>query len=621
MNRLFSKVPLIWLSILLLTLKTYIVTKLVFELDIDSFSQELILALSALCSSVILLGLALFGKKQHQFIKIMFLYSFATIILYINVLYYRFFNDFITIPVLFQSKNLSDLWTSLVELNSLFDLFIFLDIVILAMLYKRKQERVEMTINKKKFMVVTCVLIFISLVYAHAERPELLTRSFDRKLLVKNLGVYAYQGYDFLLYSNTKRRIAFADSDKLTEIVNYVNANKEKPNEDLFGKAKGKNLFLISLESTQDFVVNREIDGQEITPFLNQLIKEKGSYYFSNFYHQTGQGKTSDSEFIVENSLYGLPRGAVFFSNPQNKYQSLTNYLKDEKGYYTSVFHANNKSFWNRDVMYEAIGYDRFFSDLDYWITEENSIGWGLKDDHFFTQSIPHLKQLPQPFMAKFITLTNHFPFSLSQQDEIIPEWNSKDGTVNRYFTTVSYQDAALRKFFEQLKAAGLYENSIFVIYGDHYGISDNHNTAMSQFLNTTITPYEYIELQKVPLIFHFPKSHETKTITSVTGQIDLKPTILNLMGISEKSDIQFGSDLFSEEKKDNVIMRDGSVVTNTYVATGNKCYLKETGQEIPSAECMPLLLKAKKELSYSDRVIYGDLLKFLPSYYEGTDK
>ncbi|WP_319638004.1 LTA synthase family protein [Cytobacillus luteolus] len=613
--------PLIWLSILLLTLKTYIVTKLVFELDIDSFSQELILALSALCSSVILLGLALFGKKQHQFIKIMFLYSFATIILYINVLYYRFFNDFITIPVLFQSKNLSDLWTSLVELNSLFDLFIFLDIVILAMLYKRKQERVEMTINKKKFMVVTCVLIFISLVYAHAERPELLTRSFDRKLLVKNLGVYAYQGYDFLLYSNTKRRIAFADSDKLTEIVNYVNANKEKPNEDLFGKAKGKNLFLISLESTQDFVVNREIDGQEITPFLNQLIKEKGSYYFSNFYHQTGQGKTSDSEFIVENSLYGLPRGAVFFSNPQNKYQSLTNYLKDEKGYYTSVFHANNKSFWNRDVMYEAIGYDRFFSDLDYWITEENSIGWGLKDDHFFTQSIPHLKQLPQPFMAKFITLTNHFPFSLSQQDEIIPEWNSKDGTVNRYFTTVSYQDAALRKFFEQLKAAGLYENSIFVIYGDHYGISDNHNTAMSQFLNTTITPYEYIELQKVPLIFHFPKSHETKTITSVTGQIDLKPTILNLMGISEKSDIQFGSDLFSEEKKDNVIMRDGSVVTNTYVATGNKCYLKETGQEIPSAECMPLLLKAKKELSYSDRVIYGDLLKFLPSYYEGTDK
>ncbi|QOR67258.1 LTA synthase family protein [Cytobacillus suaedae] len=621
MKRLFAKVPLIWLSILLLTLKTYIVTKLVFELDIDSFSQELILGLSALCSSVILLGLALFGKKQHQFIKIMLLYSFATIILYINVLYYRFFNDFITIPVLFQSKNLSDLWTSLVELNSLFDLFIFLDIVILIMLYMSKHERVEMTINKKKFMVVTLVLIFISLAFAHTERPELLTRSFDRKLLVKNLGVYAYQGYDFLLYSNTKRRIAFADSDKLTEIVNYVNANKEKPNEDLFGKAKGKNLFLISLESTQDFVVNREIDGKEITPFLNQLIKEKGSYYFSNFYHQTGQGKTSDSEFIVENSLYGLPRGAVFFSNPQNKYHSLTNYLKDEKGYYTAVFHANNKSFWNRDVMYESIGYDRFFSDLDYWITEENSIGWGLKDDHFFTQSIPHLKELPQPFMAKFITLTNHFPFSLSQQDEIIPEWNSKDGTVNRYFTTVSYQDAALQKFFEQLKAAGLYENSIFVLYGDHYGISDNHNTAMRQFLNTAITPYEYIELQKVPLIFHFPKSHDTKTITSVAGQIDLKPTILNLMGISEKTDIQFGSDLFSEEKNDNVIMRDGSVVTNTYIATGNKCYLKNTGQEIPSSECMPLLLKAKKELSYSDRVIYGDLLKFLPSYYEGTNK
>lgn len=617
MKKWITGLPLLWTSILLLTVKTYIVSKNVFDLDIESFTQDMILFLSAMCSSLILLGLPLLVSKQHQFRLLISIYLFATVVLYLNVLYYRFFNDFITIPVLFQSKNLSNLWTSLVELKNPLDLFMFFDVGLVIILYKLKQNRELQVVNKRKFLIVTIGIFLVSLTLAHSERPELLTRSFDRKLLVKNLGVYTYQVYDFILYSNTKRRIAFADNDKLTEIVNYVNANREKPNENLFGKAKGKNIFLISLESTQDFVINREINGLEITPFLNQLINEQGSYYFSNFYHQTGQGKTSDSEFIVENSLYGLPRGAVFFSNPENKYNSLTNYLKHDSGYYTAVFHANNKSFWNRDVMYDSIGYDRFFSDQDYWISEENSIGWGLKDDHFFTQSIPLLKQLPQPFFAKFITLTNHFPFSLGLQDEFIPEWDSKDGTVNRYFTTVRYQDEALKTFFEQLKAENMYENSVFILYGDHYGISENHNTAMGQFLNKTITPYEYIELQKVPLIFHFPTKNDTRTITTVAGQIDLKPTIMNLLGIEGQEDIQFGSDLFSEEKNEFVILRDGSVITSNYVATGNKCYIRETGQETDLSECQSLLLKAKKELSYSDRVIYGDLLKFLPDFYD----
>ncbi|MBL2468676.1 hypothetical protein ELJ42_30300, partial [Klebsiella pneumoniae] len=72
----------------------------------------------------------------------------------------------------------------------------------------------------------------------------------------------------------------------------------------LFGAAKGKNVILISMESTQNFVINKKINGKEITPFLNEFIKD--SFYFDNFYHQTGQGKTSDAEFIVENSLYPL---------------------------------------------------------------------------------------------------------------------------------------------------------------------------------------------------------------------------------------------------------------------------------------------------------------------------
>lgn len=156
---------------------------------------------------------------------------------------------------------------------------------------------------------------FFNLALAEAARPELLTRTFDREILVKNIGTYHYHLYDAILQTKSSAQRALADGSELSEIENYVRANQKEVNDELYGLAKGKNVILISLESTQSFVINKTVNGEEITPFLNQFIKD--SYYFNNFYHQTGQGKTSDSEFIIENSLYPLGRGAVFSLMPK----------------------------------------------------------------------------------------------------------------------------------------------------------------------------------------------------------------------------------------------------------------------------------------------------------------
>ncbi|MFB8735170.1 sulfatase-like hydrolase/transferase [Bacillus sp. SL00103] len=88
-------------------------------------------------------------------------------------------------------------------------------------------------------------------------------------------------------------------------------------------------------------MINEKLNGKEITPFLNKLIKK--SYNFTNFY-QTGQGKTSDSEFIVDNSLYPLGRGLCSSQIQVMKYTATPELLKDE-GYHSSVIHANNKKF------------------------------------------------------------------------------------------------------------------------------------------------------------------------------------------------------------------------------------------------------------------------------------
>src|SRR5699024_3460058 len=183
---------------------------------------------------------------------------------------------------------------------------------------------------------------------------------------------FNYHVYDLVIHSKTESQRVFADGNEIPEIKDYIEENvKVTEKSDMFGVAEGKNVIFINAESVQGFVVGKEVNGQEITPFLNKLVEDEDTYYFDNFFEQTGQGKTSDSEFLVENSLYPLSRGAVFFTHGGNEYHALPEILKEED-YFSAVLHANNKSFWNRDGMYRSLNLDHFYSDEAYEITDEN---------------------------------------------------------------------------------------------------------------------------------------------------------------------------------------------------------------------------------------------------------
>ncbi|MBM7713806.1 phosphoglycerol transferase MdoB-like AlkP superfamily enzyme [Bacillus thermophilus] len=622
MSRLkIQKLSIPVVAAVMLWLKTYIVYKTSFDIKIENIMQELILFINPLSFLLFAFGIAFFFNSE----KIRNRYVMATsfilgFILYANIAFYRFFTDFITLPVLFQTSNFADLGDSALTEIHWYDIIYFVDVIILAvfMKYKRKVEEFVPVkkMHQRAYFLVAFALLFLNIGLAETERPQLLTRTFDREMLVKNLGTYNYHLYDVFLQSKSSAQRAMADGSELVDIDNYVRANYVKPNEDMFGIAENRNLIVVSLESVQSFVLNNDVYGEEVTPFLNSFIKD--SYYFDNFYHQTGQGKTSDSEFLLENSLYPLNRGAVFFTHSGNEYDSMAENLS-KKGYYTSTMHANNKSFWNRDIMYQALGYDYYYSATDYEITPDISVGWGMKDIPFFEQSVEMMKEMQKPFYTKMITLTNHHPFRLDEEDKFIDEYDSKSGTLNRYFQTVRYTDEAVKAFIQKLKDEGLYDNSIIVMYGDHYGISENHNEAMAQYLGKEVTPFVSVQLQRVPFIVHIPgvtDQGKGKTISKVGGQIDLKPTLLHLLGVDTKSSIQFGEDLFSDDHRDFAVFRDGSFITKDYVYTDNTCYSKETEQPVEGSLCEPYKEKARVELDYSDKIIYGDLLRF----YESRD-
>jgi lipoteichoic acid synthase len=570
--------------------------------------------INPLSSALFFFGISLLFKKHTKLVMIItnFLLSF---LLYANIAYYRFFNDFITIPVLMQTKtNAGQLGDSATSLMSGFDIFYFADTIALIILALTVFKKVTVT-NRKSFKIVllfSITVFLFNLGLAEKDRPQLLSRSFDRNYLVKYLGAYNFTIYDIIQNIQSSSQRAFADGSDITDVENYRKANYAQPNPAYFGKAKGMNVIYVSLESFQNFMIDYKMpNGQPVTPFLDSLAHDGNTFYFDNFYHQTGQGKTSDAEFLMENSLYPMSQGAVFINKAQNTFQAAPAILKGY-GYNSAVFHGNYKTFWNRNVMYKALGYDQFFDAEYYSMTPENKKNYGMKDKPYFKESMPMLESLKQPFYTKFITLSNHFPFEMDPQDTTFPAGDFGDTVVNQYFQSANYMDQALEQFFNDLKADGLYDKSVIVLYGDHYGLSENHNDAMAKVLGVDkITPALNAKLQEVPLFIHVP-GVKGGVQHQYGGEVDVRPTLLHLMGIDTKDYMEFGSDLLSKNHRDWVAFRNGDFVSSQTIQVSDKCYNTVTGELMPNANaCKVTSDKVKTELQMSDEVVYKDLLRF----------
>lgn len=622
-NFISSKMGFFTVAAVLIWIKSYVVYLTEFSLDVQNTLQHFLLLINPISSTLVFLGIALFAKGRRVGGFIIIIHSFMSLLLYANVVFYRFNTDFITLPVLTQTSNFGSLGSSIANLMQWTDLFYVLDIIILIFLFRSSRQiwsSERMKLKRPAIIIATGLIVFsINLALAEVDRPQLLKRTFDRNYIVKYLGAYNFTIYDAIQNVKSSTERVLADSNDITEVQNYTNNKYAEPNEDLFGIAEGKNVIKIHLESFHSFLINMEVNGEEVTPFINSLVNdEKEDYtYFENFFHQTEQGKTADAELIMDNSLYGLPQGSAFVTKGKNTYQALPAILGQEQGYKSSVLHGDSKSFWNRDEVYKELGVDYFFDEAFYDMSEEQVIGYGLKDKPFFKESMPIIEAMEEPFYAHFMTLTHHHPYLIDEEDATIDPTDTNDGSVDRYFQTARYLDESLEQFVNDLKEAGLYDDSVIMIYGDHYGISENHTRALSEIFGEEMTPYKYAELQRVPFILKVPGLEGKGTVSEYAGQVDAMPTLLHLLGIDAKDYILFGTDLFSEEHDDLVPFRNGDFFTEDYAMVKGIFYDNHTGEEIePTEELEALKEKVEHELAMSDKVLQGDLLRF----YSPTD-
>ena len=611
-----------------------------FNLDIQGFYQAFLAFVNPIPLGLLFIGLALYFKRSAIFYGFsIFVYILLFIWLFSNAVYYREFSDFVTVNTMMASSSVSaGLGEAALGLFRPWDIIYLIDFPILGYLMYKKFIRVDhRPFNKRASFAITALssmLFTANLFLAEIDRPQLLTRGFSNYYVVRALGLPAFLGYSGNQTYQANKERSKASAEDLKPVEEYIQNHYAEPNKDYFGIAKGRNVIYVHLESFQQFLIDYklQVDGKayEVTPFLNSLYHSNSTLAFSNVFNQVKAGKTSDAETMIETGLFGLNQGSFMVNYGGTNTQQAAPFILSKNGDYTSaVFHGNAGSFWNRNTAYKQWGYNYFF-DASYFTKQDdtNSFQYGLNDKIMLKDSIKYLERLQQPFYVKYITVSNHYPYTTSLiGDEIgFPLAKTKDETINGYFATANYLDSSVKALFDYLKKSGLYDNSIIVLYGDHFGISQTRNPNLAPLVGKTSetwSNYDNAMMQRVPYMVVVPGMDKGKIIDTYAGQVDMLPTLEHLLGIDSKNYLQVGQDMLSSQHQQITAFRSSNnFVTPKYTSFNGRTYYTQTGEEITNPdetikkELDEIRNAANTQLKMSDAIQTGDLIRF----YKGND-
>ena len=587
------------------------------EISPEFFSYKYIL-LPVIASVGVLLGIGYFLPKHKRTKFLYVLNIIISSIILADLLYYRYYKDIISIGAIRNAFLLGGVASSITSLFKLMDCVYFLDILLIIPFLKvyrnmpYKENKKIIRIGMGSLILAGAVLLNgINIYKLSVDQPGLLNTMSNRIYITKVLGNVNFHVID--AYQFTKNKIN--NSKKLPEakekeLVNTFEGKSEIQGNKLKGVGEGKNLIVIQVEALQKFAINAKVEGQEVTPNLNKWLNK--SMYFDNYFYQVAAGNTSDAEFLSNNSLYPAASGAAYYMYSGNQFKSLPSTLQD-KGYYTAAMHGYKDGFWNRNVMYKAQKFQDFYGESTYNIDEE--VGLGLSDKSFFNQSLEKMKTFKQPFYSFLISLSSHFPYDDVKGYGEFNVGKYEGSFLGNYLKGIHYTDAQLGIFLENLEKDGYLDNSIVVIYGDHNAISKNYIQELYDFVGEkSPNDLKWYELQKVPMMIHFPQDQNKGVNHTYGGQIDLYPTLANLYNLPRK--YMLGNDLLNV-KEPKVTFRNGSFTDGRvfYISWTGEYYDIKTGEKITETE----ELKAKKQesskdLQSSDELLNHNLIKKLES-------
>ena len=588
------------------------------------------------------------GKKRYIYLLVWAV--IFTAICTINSAYYTFYTSFASVSMLSLTQYIGEVGDAVVEnVLQIKDLVYILPLIFFIYYYHRlaKKDKYKIyskTTRIKKFkntIITGAVILFLFIISLSSLEISRFVKQWNREYIVMRFGIYMYQGNDIIASIQPKISAMFGYDDAKKEFNEYYKDRKDEQDytNEYTNIFEGRNVIVIHAESMQDIALNRTFNGEEVTPNLNRLIDE--GLFFTNFYSQVSVGTSSDTELTFNTSLMPTQNGTAFVSYFDRTYIATPSLMK-EKGYYTFSMHANNADFWNRRAMHESLGYDKFYSKETYDVDKENVIGLGLSDKEFFAQSVEKIKKISEEhekYYGLLITLTNHTPFSdidkygefavtmkttITNEDGTTEEIEAPylEGTkLGNYFKSVHYADAALGEFFQAMDEAGLLDNTVVILYGDHdarlprsdYNLMNNYDPVTDSVKSKDDETYEEYDSfdyeldRKVPLLIWTKDGKVKGKVDYTMGMYDVMPTIGNMLGFYNK--YALGHDIFETKENNIVVFPNGNWITDKMYYNSQKGEYKLLKDEIIDEDYISKNNEyAEKSLDVSNKAIVFDL-------------
>lgn len=458
-----------------------------------------------------------------------------TILLIFDLWYFRANKDFLGLKNIFFTNTFNPMGQSLFR-PELIDVIFIIDLALLINWSRKIHQANKEEKSKFKFILALAISILtigISYFFINVEGmarwdERLFTYGWSALMSVRTPGPIGYHGFE--AYETIEKLIYESMHKETPQVKEWLADNKEEITDNEFkGMLSGKNIIFLQLESFENFIINRKVNGKEITPFLNKLAKE--GLYFDNIYEQNNGGNSIDCDLMVSASVLPLGETITAINHGEAVYPFALPRLLKSKGYLTITTHGEEPGEFNWTELHKnGFGVDKLWDISQY--NYDEGVGYGISDRSFLSQLADKLKDVKQPFYILAPTLSSHGPYDIAQKyrELNLPEEIDKS-YLGGYFESVHYTDKQIQMFFEKLDSEGLLDNTVVVIYGDHSGVHKYYNKDIQKLSYDGDWWKEYDH--KIPL-FIYSKGIRPKVFHAYGGQIDIMPTTAYLVGIED---------------------------------------------------------------------------------------
>lgn len=620
LNKFVNSIGFVILIGIIILLKTILFYKNTIAINEQIEIQTLIGTISFIV--VIICFLCVLPNRPRTIIAIV-TNILLSVLLFSDNIYYTYSNSVLSIAQITNLQYGEEIMSTLPMVIEAKQILYFFDIIIIILLFiirvirlEKKDKKTKKQLIAKIIVGVIGLIIFCIIGVQYIEKGKQL--SYNKDLQIKESTIFGYHIYDIESVINIKKQTKYKNFKDMMndyeELKKEYNTEYGEVQYDLKGKLKNKNVIIVQLESVQEFVVNKEINGEQITPNLNKFLAQ--NIEFTNM-HMQSYSTTADSEHTTITSLYPMENGMSFSKYYTNTYDDLFK-MFNKAHYHTSYMHGNYPYFWNRGNVYGRLGLDDLSLKEQFDDLSEN-INGDLSDELLYKQAVQKLQQYKEPFISYIVAASSHTPYTLEGlQDRnkiTIDVGKYKDTYFGNYLEAVNYADYAFGVFIEELKNANLYEDTTILVFGDHNGLN-MYNEEMIDFL-------QYIDkdITDVDLKLNYTRVLCGMKIPGITdieidkpiNKLDVKPTLTYLCDVQDG--ISLGTNMFA--KKDFVCLNNERIITKDYyydedwydIKTGEKLDLEQLSQE--TKDMLEKYYKNMKlELDISNSISINNLLK-----------